>query len=140
LLVLLGWLAKRVSVARVVLGLVASALGLGLGLLGLILVCLWAFTDHKAAHANANILQLAPWALLLVGYGIGVALGRRNSIRKARGVALSALVFSVLGIVSKLLPGLNQDNWPFILLLLPVWLGLWGSLRGLSRMPERQPR
>jgi len=140
LLVLLGWLAKRIWVARIVLGLVASAVGLGLGLLGLILVCLWAFTDHKAAHANANILQLAPWALLLVGYGIGVALGRRNSTKKARSVALSALVFSALGIVSKVLPGLNQDNWPFILLLLPVWLGLWGSLRGLSRMPERQPR
>ena len=130
---LFGRLGARFALARILFGCTASVLGLALGLIGLILVCLWAFTNHKAAHANANIMQLAPWALLLVGYGIGVALRRENSIRKARGVALSAFAFSAAGIAGKVLPGLNQDNWPFILLFFPVWLGLWAGLRELSR-------
>jgi hypothetical protein len=132
-LFLFGRLGARFALARILFGCTASVLGLALGLIGLILVCLWAFTNHKAAHANANIMQLAPWALLLVGYGIGVALRRENSIRKARGVALSAFAFSAVGIAGKVLPGLNQDNWPFILLFFPVWLGLWAGLRELSR-------
>jgi hypothetical protein len=137
LLVSLGRLGRRFAGARVLLGCFASVFGLVTGLLGLILVCLWAFTDHKAAHSNANIMQLAPWAIVLVVFGIGVALGRQNSIRKARKVAFSALAFSAAGILCKVLPGLNQDNWPFILLFLPVWMGLWGGLRAMTRAQER---
>jgi hypothetical protein len=54
----------------------------------------------------------------------------------ARTVVLSAAVFSALGIVCKVLPGLNQDNWPFILLSLPIWLGLWAGLRAVSRISK----
>ena len=104
-----------------------------MGLLGLILACLWAFTNHKVAHANANILQFAPWTLVLFGYGIGVALGRQRATRRAAALVLSAAVISVLGIVCKALPGLNQDNWPFILLCLPIWSGLWFGLKAVVR-------
>ena len=135
-LALLGRSGRRHPGARVVLGAATSVLGGLWGLLGLILVCFWAFTNHKVAYANANILQFAPWAIVLVAYGIGVMLGRPGTTRRAGSVALSAMAFSALGIVCKLLPGLNQDNWPFILFSLPVWLGLWVALRAVLRAAE----
>ncbi len=134
-LVSLGRLGRHRAGARVLLGISTSILGFVLGLVGLILVCLWLFTDHKAAHANANILQLAPWSLLLSAYGFAVALGRRAAMRRAQTFALSAAVFSALGVLCKVLPGLNQDNWPFILLCFPLWLGMWVGLRQAAFSP-----
>ena len=132
-LVLLGRSGGHHPSARVCLGAATSVLGGIWGLLGLILVCFWAFTNHRVAHANANILQFAPWAIVLFGYGIGVMLGWPGATRRAGSLALSAAVFSGVGILCKALPGLNQDNWPFVLLSLPAWLGLWGGLRAVSQ-------
>jgi hypothetical protein len=130
---LLGRAGRRHASARIILGALTSMLGGAWGLLGLILVCFWALTNHKVAYANANIMQFAPWAIVLFGYGIGVMLDRPGATRWARSLALSAVVFSSLGIVCKALPGLNQDNWPFVLLSLPIWLGLWAGLLAVSR-------
>jgi len=133
LLALLGRLGRRLAAARILLGAATSVLGGLFGLLGLILVGFWALTNHKVAYANANIMQLAPWAIVLFGYGIGVMLGWPGATRRARSLALSAMVFAALGILCKALPGLNQDNWPFILFCVPTWLGLWAGLRLVSR-------
>ena len=132
-LALLGRLSRRLAGARILLGAVTSGLGGLFGLLGLILVGFWAFTNHKVAYANANIMQFAPWAIVLFGYGIGVMLGWPQATRRAGLLALSAMVFAALGILCKALPGLNQDNWPFILFCLPTWLGLWAGLRAALR-------
>jgi hypothetical protein len=123
----------RSTVARVLLGCAASLIGLMFGLLGLALVLLWGFTNHKIAYANANITQLAPWSVALLIYGIGVALGRARAIKRAQLLALSAAGLSLLGILCKVLPGVDQSNWPFIGLCLPIWTGLWAGLRNLSR-------
>jgi hypothetical protein len=129
-LVALGRLGKA-TIARILLGGAAALVGVGFGLLGLALVSLWAFTNHKITHANANIVQLAPWSVALLVYGVGTARGRVRAIRRAQLVALSAAAFSLFGIVLKVLPGLGQSNWPFIALSLPIWTGLWAGLRSL---------
>jgi hypothetical protein len=121
----------RAPVARVFLGCLAAMIGLVFGLLGLCLVALWAFTNHRIAHGNANIVQLAPWSVALLVFGIGAALGLPRATRRAAAVALSAAAFSVLGILLKALPGIGQSNWPFIVFCLPVWTGLWVGLRRL---------
>jgi hypothetical protein len=128
-LALIGWAARRQPIARVALGLLSSLLGLVLGLLGLILLSLWLFTNHRAAHANANILQCAPWAVALAPLGIGVALGWPGARRIAYWAAAAAAVLALVGVVAKALPGLSQDNVPFLVLLVPLWLGLAGGLR-----------
>jgi hypothetical protein len=138
LLLFLGRAARRVAVARVGFGVLTALLGLTAGLLGLILVFFWAFTNHKVAYANANIMQLAPWLVLLSAYGIGVALGSRRAAGRAAWLVLSAVILSALGIVAKALPGLNQDNWPFILACLPVWTGLWLGLRSVREASPPQ--
>ena len=132
-MLLLGRLGRRSAAARIALGTATSAIGGSFGFLGLVMLCLWLFTDHRAAYANANIMQLGPWAVVLFGYGIGVALGRPRATRRACAVVLSLAVLAAAGIPCKLLPGLNQDNWPFILFCLPTWLGLWRGLAPLAR-------
>jgi hypothetical protein len=103
------------------------------GVLGLILLSLWVLTDHKAAYANANIFLLAPWSVVLVGYGVGAALGRPAATRKAFWVTVSAAGFAALGLVAKALPGFAQDNLELVALLLPVWLGLAAGFRSSTR-------
>ena len=129
LLVLLGLVARGQPAGRVLLGLLTSVLGLALGLLGLILLCLWLFTNHKATHANANILVCAPWTVALAPLGIGVALGWSGSRRAAYALAVGAAVLALVGVVAKVLPGTNQDNTAYLLLLAPIWLGMSFGLR-----------
>jgi hypothetical protein len=128
-LALVGLVARGQPAARVLLGLLSSVLGLVLGLLGLILVALWLFTNHKATHANANILLCAPWAVALAPLGIGVAQGWSGSLRTAYALAVGAAVLAVVGVVAKVLPGLTQDNTAFLVLLVPIWLGMAFGLR-----------
>ena len=133
LLLFLGRTARRISALRVAFGVLTSLFGMVAGLLGLILIFFWAFTNHKVAYANANIMQLAPWLLVLSVYGIGVASGSPKAVRRAAWLVLSAVFLSASGIVAKALPGLNQDNWPFILACLPIWTGLWLGLRSVHQ-------
>jgi hypothetical protein len=129
----LGVLARRHLAARIAVGAGVSLLGLVLGLLGIILLLLWALTDHKVAHANENILQVAPWVIALVVYGIGVARGRPAATRKAFLIVAAAAGASLLGLLLKALPWFVQDNSAFIALFLPFWGGLAFALRGLER-------
>ncbi len=128
LAVVLGWLARSQRWARLGLGGVSAVLGLVLGLLGTVLVFLWAVTDHRATHANANILQTAPWALLLAGYGVQVARGRAAGARRAYFLAAAAAAASLLGLIGKAVGLFSQDNGPLIAFFLPLWLGLAAGL------------
>jgi hypothetical protein len=122
-------------VARVGLGISTGLLGFVFGMLGCILLALWMFTDHKAAYTNANIFLLAPWSVVLAGFGVGVVMGRPGAMRKAFWVVATAAGFAAIGLLCKALPGLSQDNLVLVALLLPVWLGLalgcrWATRRG----------
>jgi hypothetical protein len=129
----LGALGRRRVAARALIGLAAAAIGLVMGLLGLILLLVWIATNHKAAHANANILQAAPWALALLPLGLGTALGRAWAPQGAALVAATVALASLLGLAAKLLPGLSQDNLGFVALLLPIWLGMTFGLARIAR-------
>jgi hypothetical protein len=132
-LALLGLLARRRRLARAVVGVTAAGVGLVMGLLGVILVLLWVATNHRAAHANANILQAAPWALGLLPLGLGTALGRAWAPPGALLLTAGAALLSAVGLVVKLLPGAAQDNYMFIALLLPIWSGLTVALWRMAR-------
>jgi hypothetical protein len=121
---LLGSLARTRRWARIALGSGSALLGLAFGLLGTVLVFLWVVTDHRVAHANANMLQAAPWTLLLAGYGIKVARARPGAARRAFFLAGAAVGASLLGLLGKLVGLISQDNGPFIAFFFPLWLGL----------------
>jgi hypothetical protein len=132
----LGWLGRDRRAARAALGALSALLGLVLGMLGLVLVLLWTATTLRAAHANANILLCAPWAIALLPAGVGVAVGWESAKRVAFWIAASALALAVAGLAAKVLPGRCQDNAAFLALLLPFWLGLTVGLRQL--LPRRR--
>jgi hypothetical protein len=141
-------LARSVDVsrrARLGAMLLAGSWSLVAGLLGVVLVSLWAFTDHEAAYRNENILQLSPLLLALFVLlprllrGPEAAGGRELPSRIAYAVA----ALSVVGLVAQLLPGFSQGNADIIALALPVNLGLAGFAylrRDGSRRSLERPR
>jgi hypothetical protein len=135
----LGAAAKKQAAARVALGVLTSLLGFVLGLLGLIFVMFWTYTDHEVAHRNENLLQCVPWAIALVVFGVGVARGKEGPSRRAYQLALAALGASALGFVLKVLPWFDQKNGEIIALLLPIWAGMTFGLRKLLEPREEKP-
>lgn len=101
------------------------------GISGVVLAGLWLATDHDAAYANQNLLQLSPLSLPLAGLlpRLGSAHGTagRWTTRLATGVALLAAA----GMLWKVLPLTQQVNGEIIALALPlqlaVGLAVWRS-------------
>jgi hypothetical protein len=130
-------LARRARSLYLALG-VAWYFLMGLG--GLILLGLWAFTDHVAASRNENVLQLGLLALPLV---VLLPLGVRRGEKWGRlALAMSAIVTAVsfAGLLLKVLPWFRQMNLEIIALVFPVYLGLTLGLLALSRSHPPTPR
>lgn len=116
--------------ARFGFGLLATGWSLLIGVGGLLLTALWAFTNHTAAHRNENLLQFDPLAIGLLVLIPAAMLGVRWARRPARILALAVAGISVLGFVLQILPGVDQVNGEVIALILPVHLALaWGVVR-----------
>ena len=120
----LGWAAPHRPVVRALFGVVVAVWGLAVGFVGCFLVYAWAFTDHVVAHRNENIFLCAPWAVVLLGLGVGVALGWRRATLAALRVAVAAMLFALLGWGLKAHPAFHQHNAALIALLLPPWIGM----------------
>jgi hypothetical protein len=100
----------------------AALWGLVVGALGLVLLGLWALTDHEFAYANENLLQANPLALGLV---VLVPLAvRRGGSPLAWRLAMVLVALAVAGLLLNPLPVTAQANLPIIALMLPVHLGL----------------
>jgi hypothetical protein len=114
-LALLGHFAGRgIRAARASLRVAVGAMGLVFGVLGCLLSLLWIFTNHEVTYHNENILQCAPFAILLVG---------TRSIAARQRIVLAAFGCSVLGLLLKALPWFSQDNGLVIAFAMPVWAG-----------------
>lgn len=140
LLLGLAWLASRSSgAAQIAFAAIGSLWSVVIGVGGLVLLGLWAFTDHTAAYRNENLFHFDPLALPLV---LLVPLLPHRSARVRRAAfALSAAVaaISVLGLVLKVLPGLYQVNGEVIALVLPVHLALAAGVYLLTRARPEAP-
>lgn len=112
------WRATRAG-ARWVFAVAGTLWLVFAGLAGLGMAILWGFTAHQAAWANENLLLFSPLALLLIP-----AVWRRRRSRLAcwlTGLLTAAAAFALL---TKVLPGFDQHNLPWIGLALPPWLAL----------------
>ena len=106
---------------------------LAAGLTGLLLLILWTLTQHHSAWANANLLLFNPLAFILLPALWRARRGLAPS-RTADGVLLLQLLALIVVVLLHLLPGTVQQNQPWILFALPIWLALaWSLRRGIRR-------
>jgi len=137
-----GFLACRArrggGAARLGFSLVSGAWLLFAGIGGVILLGLWAFTDHSIAYRNENVLQLSPLALPLVVLLPALAYGARWSWRWGPKLAAAVAALSVLGFALQVLPWFNQVNGPEIALAMPINLAVAWAAWYLSGSPPRR--
>lgn len=98
------------------------------GLVGIALLILWTLTTHHSAWANANLLVFNPLAFPLVA---AVWRSRRDSVssRLANALIVLQLVAVLVAWLMHLLPGVVQQNQPWLLFAMPCWLALAWCLR-----------
>ncbi|TAL74537.1 MAG: DUF4105 domain-containing protein [Rhodanobacter sp.] len=108
--------------------LLVSMFCIAAGLVGVILIALWTLTAHHSAWANANLLLFSPLAFLLSRAAWRLRHGHAPS--RLAGTALSMQLLAVLAAIAlHALPGTVQQNQPWILFALPVWLAVAWTLR-----------
>ncbi|NMO22026.1 DUF4105 domain-containing protein [Pyxidicoccus fallax] len=133
---LAAWERKGSRLARVLLGLENFVLGLALGFPGTALFIMWLVTDHTVTYRNENLFLANPLTLLAVPFGISLMFGGRKARARLFKVWSALAVMGVLGVVLKVLPPFDQDNWRLIALILPISLGMAGGF-GLDRVLAR---
>jgi hypothetical protein len=132
----LGHFAGRSGLARAAFAGLGVLWGLVVGLLGVVLAGLWAFTDHAAAYRNENLFQFNPLALALIA--LLPALIYRPGRLGAWAVPVSGTlaVSALLGALLKPLPWLIQVNGDILVLMLPVHLAVAVTTFLLAREPS----
>jgi hypothetical protein len=93
------------------------------GLLGTILLALWTLTTHYAAWNNANLLVFNPLAFLLLASVWRSRKGAAAS-RLARMLIAFQIAAASIGLILHFLSGVVQQNLPWLLFAIPVWLAI----------------
>lgn len=133
---------RRRSGARtplILLGLQNLLVGLVSGIPGLALFIMWLFTDHSVTYRNENLFLANPLTVLAVPLGIQLMLGSPRALERLRRLWRVLAALGMLGLVLKVLPMFDQDNWRLIALLLPLSMCLEGACT-LARRPAPAAR
>jgi hypothetical protein len=121
--------SRRTLIARLAFALLASTTALVLGFGGLLLAGLWAFTEHRSAWANENLLLFDPLWLLLVPALVASVRNGWHAKTWHRNLVLALAVCCGFALFLKVFPAFAQDNLDWIALWLPVQLALGMALR-----------
>ncbi|HET7321373.1 MAG TPA: DUF4105 domain-containing protein, partial [Longimicrobiaceae bacterium] len=132
-----GAAARRTPGTRFAFSLVTVAWSLLMGVGGLLLVGLWAFTNHAIAYRNENLFQFTPLALPLVLLVPALVFGARWARRPARVFALAVAASSLLGFVLQALPWFDQVNGQIVALVLPVNVALAWAVQKVTSHESR---
>jgi hypothetical protein len=128
----LGRAGVKSRAPRALYGVLMSLAGLMFGFFGVFFLAAWAFTDHEVGYRNENVLLCVPWAFGLVGMGVNIARNRVASATRAEKLVKAAVAAACLGLVLKVLPWFDQDNWLFLAFFVPFWAGAFLGIRELS--------
>jgi hypothetical protein len=107
--------------------------GLAIGLLGLGLAALWAFTDHAVAYRNQNLLLLSPLAIALPYYGVRIVVRGAKALAEMRTLASLIFTSALLALLAKLTLLERQDNGNLIAFCLPCYAALLACIFALCR-------
>jgi hypothetical protein len=118
--------------ARIIYVVLGNVFLLFAGVAGLLMLILWTLTEHHSAWANANLLLFNPMAFVLPR---ALWRSRRNlAVSRLASVTMTLqLVALLIALLMHLLPGVVQQNQPWILFALPCWLALAWTLRQLKQ-------
>ena len=112
--------SRRQRWARWGLGLFATGWFLLWGVLGTTLLAMQ-WTDHTVTHGNENLFMSNPlWLLGLVWAWPFMRKGTQQAMQRLAWLCSGLLALSWLGLVLKLLPMFEQNNWNVLALALPV--------------------
>jgi hypothetical protein len=118
--------------APVVYALLGSIYLVLAGVVGVTLLILWTLTTHHSAWANANLLLFNPLAFLLLP-ALWRSRKRLAVSRLANGLIALQLLAALIACLMHLLPGVVQQNQPWLLFALPIWLAMaWCARRQQS--------
>ncbi len=131
---------RRSSVAKWAFLLTTWMWCLASGIAGLVLVGLWALTDHAAAYDNENALQANLLSLPLIWLLTRAVFGSPVRARPALVVAAVVAGLSLLGLILKLFPQFYQVNGDVIALALPAHAGVAAAVHRLSTNQEPATR
>jgi hypothetical protein len=130
------WGRKGARLPRVLLGLENMVLGLVLGVPGTVLFIMWLVTDHTVTYRNENLFLANPLTLLALPLGLMLTWGSKLARSWLRILWLVLAASGVLGLVLKVIPLFDQDNWRLIAFILPISLGFAGAFH-LERLLAR---
>ncbi|MCY1021867.1 DUF4105 domain-containing protein [Pyxidicoccus sp. MSG2] len=133
---LAAWERRGSRVARLLLALENVVLGLLLGIPGTALFIMWLVTDHTVTYRNENLFLANPLTLLALPFGVALMWNSAKARARLSKVWLVLAASGVLGVVLKVLPPFDQDNWRLIALILPISVGMAGAF-GLDRVLAR---
>ncbi len=94
------------------------------GFLGFLFLFFWTMTDHEVAYHNENLLQVSPLTAAFPVIAMGLLAHRQWAPNALKWVAYACAAMSVLGLLCKMLPFVDQINGSMIAFLMPMWLGL----------------
>ncbi|WP_102301268.1 MULTISPECIES: DUF4105 domain-containing protein [unclassified Dyella] len=114
--------------APIVYALLGSVYLVLAGFVGVTLLILWALTTHHSAWANANLLLFNPLAFFLLP-ALWRSRKRLAVSRLANGLIALQLLAVLAACLMHLLPGVVQQNQPWLLFALPVWLVMAWCMR-----------
>ena len=124
--VLLGGLLWAVRRRPAVFTLAAGLVAVVAGLAGVVVVGLWAFTDHAVSYGNVNVLVVPVTSLILAGLLPRAARDGRHSgpARGAQVLAWLAVAGCVVAAGMALTGFTPQRPWGPLALAGPAWLGM----------------
>ena len=110
------------------LGLQNVLMGLVFGIPGLALFIMWLGTDHTVTYRNENLFLANPLTVLALPLGLQLMAGSVKAPARLAWLWRALGALGLLGLVLKVLPLFDQDNWRLIALLLPMSVGMAGAL------------
>jgi hypothetical protein len=116
------FLSRRLDTrgARIALGAFLTLEGLIWGSLGVFLFIVGIWTNHQVAHRNENLFLINPVTFALLFLGPMLMKGSPRAVPALKWVSAVLAGTALLGVVVKVLPMFDQQNWNLICLVLPL--------------------
>ncbi|HEX8438950.1 DUF4105 domain-containing protein [Archangium sp.] len=114
---------------RILLGLQNVLMGLVFGIPGLALFVMWLGTEHTVTWRNENLFLANPLTVLAVPLGLQMMFGSTKARERLWRLWWKLALLGEVGLVLKVLPMFDQDNWRLIAFILPMSVGMAAALK-----------